>query len=123
MADPVAEIDGSQMLQVLTNMISNAYAAMPQGGTLTLTTADAGEAVKISIADTGTGIAPEHRSKIFEPFFTTKQIGKGTGLGLAVSYGIVKMHRGRIIVESNNDPEKGPTGSTFIIELPRIEEE
>ncbi len=121
--DPVAEIDGNQMLQVVTNMISNAYAAMPKGGTLTLATADTADTVTISIADTGTGIPAEHRAKIFEPFYTTKQIGKGTGLGLAVSYGIIKMHHGQITVESNDNPEAGPTGSRFIIKVPRKEEE
>ncbi|MFZ5949842.1 MAG: ATP-binding protein, partial [Candidatus Rifleibacteriota bacterium] len=55
----------------------------------------------------------------FEPFFTTKQLGKGTGLGLSVTYGIVKMHSGDIKVESNSDPEAGPTGTTFTVILPR----
>ncbi|HOK05150.1 MAG TPA: ATP-binding protein, partial [Victivallales bacterium] len=67
----------------------------------------------------GTGIPQEHISKIFEPFFTTKQLGKGTGLGLAVAYGIIKMHRGRIEVSSNCDPKKGPTGTQFSIIIPR----
>ena len=62
---------------------------------------------------------PRTSPKLFEPFFTTKKIGKGTGLGLAVSYGIVKMHRGDIKVESNADPAKGPTGTTFTVVLPR----
>ena len=69
----------------------------------------------------GTGIAPEHLEKLFSPFFTTKQVGKGTGLGLAVTHGIVKMHRGQIAVESNADPAKGPTFTTFTISLPRHE--
>jgi signal transduction histidine kinase/Fe-S-cluster-containing hydrogenase component 2 len=121
LSDRVAEIDGSQMLQVLTNMISNAYAVMPAGGTLSVTTSDSEDDITIAISDTGTGVAPENRSKIFEPFFTTKQIGKGTGLGLAVSYGIVKMHHGQISLETNDCPETGPTGSTFTIRLPRKE--
>jgi signal transduction histidine kinase len=57
---------------------------------------------------------------VFTPFFTTKEIGKGTGLGLATTYGIIKMHKGKIEVESNNDPAKGPTGTSFKITLPRI---
>ena len=60
-------------------------------------------------------------SKLFDPFFTTKQVGMGTGLGLAVTHGIVKMHRGQISVESNADPAAGPTGTTFTVRLPRYE--
>ena len=77
--------------------------------------------VKISVIDSGAGIKPENIKKIFEPFFTTKQMGKGTGLGLAVTYGIVKMHSGDIRVQSNADPAKGPTGATFTVTLPRSE--
>ena len=117
--DPVAELDGDQIIQVLTNLISNAYAAMHEGGQLTLRTAGDEDSVRISVSDTGMGIPPENLSKIFEPFFTTKQIGAGTGLGLAVTYGIVKMHRGDIRVESNADPSAGPTGTTFTVVLPR----
>jgi len=73
------------------------------------------------VADTGCGIPPENVGRIFEPFFTTKQIGKGTGLGLAVAYGIVKMHQGRIEVASNHDPANGPTGTAFTVVLPRKE--
>jgi signal transduction histidine kinase len=77
----------------------------------------------LTIADQGTGIAPEHLEKLFSPFFTTKQVGKGTGLGLAVTHGIIKMHRGQIAVESNADPAQGPTFTTFTISLPRHEAE
>jgi signal transduction histidine kinase len=77
----------------------------------------------VAVQDTGCGIAAQNLAKIYEPFFTTKQIGKGTGLGLAVTYGIVKMHRGRIDVVSNADPAKGPTGTTFTVTLPRRSEE
>ncbi|MFP4047806.1 MAG: ATP-binding protein, partial [Bacteroidales bacterium] len=65
---------------------------------------------------------PEDKEKIFEPFYTTKGIGEGTGLGLATAYGIVKMHKGKITVDSNNDPDKGPTGTTFTIKLPKLQE-
>ena len=75
--------------------------------------------VWFSIKDTGTGVSKENQAKIFEPFFTTKQIGKGTGLGLAVTYGIVKMHRGDITLTSNNDPSAGQTGTQFTVKLPR----
>ena len=117
--DPMAELDNDQMIQVLTNLISNAIAAMPNGGMLTIRTDGNEHAVKFIVADTGVGIPKENITKIFEPFFTTKQIGKGTGLGLAVTYGIVKMHRGSIEVASNADPAAGPTGTTFTVILPR----
>lgn len=119
MTDPVAEVDRDQIIQVLVNLIANAIDAMPNGGELTLATGEEDDRVLLSVSDTGTGIVPENRKKIFTPFFTTKQIGKGTGLGLAVSYGIIKMHRGDVRVTSNHDPKAGPTGSTFTVELPR----
>jgi signal transduction histidine kinase len=68
------------------------------------------------------GIPKENMKRVFEPFFTTKQMGRGTGLGLAVSYGIVKMHRGSIRLKSNADPATGPTGTTFSVTLPRFEQ-
>ncbi|MDD5718297.1 MAG: [Fe-Fe] hydrogenase large subunit C-terminal domain-containing protein [Candidatus Krumholzibacteria bacterium] len=114
------EMDPEQITQVLTNLIANAYAAMPNGGRLTLGTRDDGDHILFDVQDTGCGIPAEHRSRLFQPFFTTKQIGKGTGLGLAVSYGIVKMHRGAITVETNADPSQGPTGTKFTIALPRV---
>src|SRR5690606_2204772 len=92
---------------------------MPNGGRVTLTSVVTADRLQLSICDTGTGIADEARDKIFEPFFTTREAGKGTGLGLAVSYGIVKMHRGDIAVSSNADPGAGPTGTTFTITLPQ----
>ena len=61
----------------------------------------------------------ENMEKIFTPFFTTKELGKGTGLGLPLIYGIVKMHKGKIDIQSNADPKEGPTGTTFIIKIPR----
>jgi len=79
--------------------------------------------VRFIVTDTGVGIPPEHFPKLFEPFFTTKKVGQGTGLGLAVTYGIVKMHRGDIKVHSNADPAKGPTGTTFTVILPRRRQE
>jgi signal transduction histidine kinase/Pyruvate/2-oxoacid:ferredoxin oxidoreductase delta subunit len=112
-------IDADQIQQVLTNLISNAYAAMPHGGGLTVDIQDRGRTVLIDVRDTGTGMDEETRKKIFEPFFTTKKMGKGTGLGLAVAYGIIKMHHGSIEVQSNNDAARGPTGTTFTITLPK----
>ena len=117
--DPWAELDRDQMAQVLNNLIQNAYDAMGLGGTLRLTTGGDAERVWFKVGDTGVGIPPANLAKVFEPFFTTKPIGKGTGLGLAVTYGIVKMHRGDIKVESNVDPAAGPTGTTFTVTVPR----
>ncbi|HOJ33495.1 MAG TPA: [Fe-Fe] hydrogenase large subunit C-terminal domain-containing protein [Candidatus Hydrogenedentes bacterium] len=117
--DPMAMLDRDQMLQVLTNLIGNAFAAMPKGGKVTVKTVDTDDQVGFVVSDTGVGIPASIRDKIFEPFFTTKEVGKGTGLGLAVSYGIVKMHRGSISVESNDDPSRGPTGTTFKVMVPR----
>jgi signal transduction histidine kinase/iron only hydrogenase large subunit-like protein len=115
---PECEVDPAQMIQVLTNLYSNAFAAMSDGGTLTISTREEGERLIISVHDTGTGISAENRKHIFQPFFTTKQIGKGTGLGLAVVYGIVKMHRGDITLESNADPASGPTWTRFKVSIP-----
>jgi two-component system NtrC family sensor kinase len=117
-----AMLDLEQMLQVLTNLIKNAIDAMPSGGEIDIILEDNLGDVAITIKDTGIGIKEEDRAKIFEPFFTTKGIGHGTGLGLATAYGIVKMHKGQIIAESNNDPAKGPTGTSFKIVLPRRKE-
>ena len=117
-----AMLDLEQMLQVLTNLIKNAIDAMPTGGEVEIILEDSLGDVSITVKDTGTGIREEDRAKIFEPFFTTKGIGHGTGLGLATAYGIVKMHKGQIIAESNNDPAKGSTGTSFKIILPRRKE-
>ncbi len=120
--NPEAMLDSEQMMQVITNLIKNAIDAMPQGGTIDIILKDTLGDVIITISDTGTGIREEDRAKIFEPFFTTKSIGQGTGLGLATAYGVVKMHKGQIIAESNNDSTKGPTGTSFKIVLPRRKE-
>jgi len=104
--------DDSELREVLVNMVFNAIDAMPEGGTLSLTTRTAGESVIITIIDTGVGMYPEVRSKIFDPFFTTK--GKtGLGLGLAVSFGIIRRHSGNIEVESQYGK-----GTEFRITLP-----
>ncbi|MBN1699962.1 MAG: 4Fe-4S binding protein [Spirochaetales bacterium] len=117
----VAEMDEDQMMQVFINLFTNASEAMPEGGVMTITTALENNMLSIAIADNGIGIKEENRKKIFEPFFTTKQLGKGTGLGLAVVYGIIKMHRGNIEVTSNADRTRGGTGTTFTILLPQGE--
>ncbi len=115
----VAELDPDQVIQVLSNLISNAIEAMPEGGKLEVATDEVDDEAVITVKDTGTGILEEDLKKIFEPFFTTKQMGKGTGLGLAVTYGIIKMHRGHISAQSNADPSQGPTGTTFTVKLPK----
>ncbi len=126
------EVDSGQIEQVLLNLYMNAWHAMPSGGELYLKTrnvvldeqycrpfdAKPGLYVKISVIDTGVGMDAETMQRIFEPFFTTKDIGRGTGLGLASAYGIIKNHGGIISVYS----EKGQ-GSTFTLYLPASEKE
>lgn len=124
----IIEADENQMNQVFTNLIINAKDAMPSGGNITFSTENvsldenyivrfpefrAGNYVKISVSDSGIGMIKSVKDKIFEPFFTTKGTEKGTGLGLATVYGIVKNHSGHINVES----ESGK-GTTFIIHFP-----
>ena len=105
--------DESELREVLVNMVFNAVDAMPNGGNLTLAAEDVGESVVISVGDTGTGMPVEVKSRIFDPFFTTK--GKaGMGLGLAVSFGIIRRHEGSVEVES----EVG-AGTKFKISLPK----
>ncbi len=117
--DPCAEIDKEQIAQVITNLVNNALAATAPPGSVVARCWGDEDFVRISVIDSGTGIQKETLKKIFEPFFTTKQPGQGTGLGLSVSYGIVKMHSGDITVETNADPTAGPTGTTFTVRLPR----
>ncbi|HZN06206.1 MAG TPA: ATP-binding protein [Pyrinomonadaceae bacterium] len=104
--------DDSELREVLVNMVFNAIDAMPEGGTLTLSTRADEQSVTIKVIDTGVGMYPEVRSRIFDPFFTTK--GKaGLGLGLAVSFGIIRRHGGNIEVESQYG-----SGTEFRITLP-----
>lgn len=111
---PDIECLPSQINQVIMNLVVNAAQAMgPERGTITLRTGVQGESAVIEVADTGSGIAPETLQKIFDPFFTTKPVGQGTGLGLSLSYGIVKKHGGDISVSS-----KPGFGTTFRVQLP-----
>lgn len=112
---PTIPLDANQMQQVLMNIIINSADAMPGGGTLTIKSSLSSQDnfVEVKIADTGCGISKEVIDRIYDPFFTTKERKKGTGLGLAVSYGIIEKHQGFILVES----EEGK-GTTFTIRLP-----
>jgi len=127
---PAVSGDSIHLEQVITNLTMNAMDAMPGGGTLTITTSTMevrapssltrpflapGRYAVLSVGDMGTGIPPEIRNRMFEPFFTTKPVGKGTGLGLAMVYGIVKSHQGEVRVRS----ELG-VGTTFEIYLPAL---
>jgi two-component system NtrC family sensor kinase len=113
--------DSSQLQQVFLNMIMNAADAIEGKGTITMTTRNirdnSGDWVEIEFRDTGPGIDDENLAKIFEPFFTTKPVGKGTGLGLAVSHGIIHEHGGSISVKT-----KQGEGTSFFIKLPAYKE-
>ncbi len=126
--------DPAQIHQLVLNLCTNAYHAMQEkGGVLTVELVNEqlsrnfrishqlkpGNYLKLTIQDTGAGIAPEHLDKIFDPFFTTKKPGEGTGLGLSVVHGIVKKHRGTITVESR--PGEGSTFKVYLPTLPEIE--
>ncbi len=132
-APATVEADAGMMEQVLLNLAVNARDAMPRGGQLSVRIAivdvdedhvqrhpeaRAGRFVCVSKTDTGTGIPPENLPRIFEPFFTTKEVGKGTGLGLATVYGIVKQHQGWMEVESTVGK-----GTTFRIYIPYVSED
>jgi signal transduction histidine kinase len=112
---PFVRGNASQLKQVFMNIVVNAAEAMHGNGVLTITTSPAPDrkAIFVEFTDTGEGIPEENLTRIFDPFFTTKDVGKGTGLGLATSYGIVEDHGGKIGVKS-----KVGEGTTFTIELP-----
>ncbi len=114
---PLVECMPSQLNQVFLNLLVNAGQAIKERGTITITTSRSEREICIAIADDGVGISPENLKRIYDPFFTTKPVGKGTGLGLALSYGIVKKHHGRIEVES----ELGK-GTCFRVFLPIIQD-
>ncbi len=106
--------NSGKLQQVFTNLLLNARDAIPDGGRITISTSSSEDgSLTIEVADTGVGIAPENVAKIYDPFYTTKGVGRGTGLGLAVSYGIVQEHAGHISVESTPGQ-----GASFRITLP-----
>ena len=112
-ADPV------QMSQVLVNLITNAFYALPDGGKVTVGTQQRNNEISLTVKDNGVGMSASVKKKIFEPFFTTKPLGEGTGLGLSVVQGIVESHHGRITVRST--PGRG---SRFEVLLPvKLKEE
>ena len=118
-ADDLRDVSGDegQLQQAVITLAENAIDAMPDGGTLSLRAraGDAGASVLVEVSDSGVGIPQENLAKIFDPFFTTKEVGRGTGLGLAVCYGIVAEHGGRISVDSTVG-----RGTTFTLTLPTI---
>jgi signal transduction histidine kinase len=107
---PPIRADSGQVQQALLNVLLNAVQAMPDGGTLTVCAAPAGDHVRIAVSDTGVGITRDNQQKIFSPFFTTKH--RGTGLGLAITRTIVEKHHGTITVHS--EPGRG---TTFTLEF------
>ena len=110
---PAALGNASKLQQVFMNLVLNARDAMPAGGRLTINTRLVDTSLVVDFRDTGCGIAPENIARIYDPFFTTKEVGQGTGLGLALSYGIIQEHGGRIFVES-----RPGEGTHFTIKLP-----
>jgi signal transduction histidine kinase len=110
---PAVDCYAGQLNQTWMNLLANAAQAVADGGEVRVSTLLDGNAVRVSISDTGPGIPAAHLSKIFDPFFTTKPVGEGTGLGLSITYGIVERHGGTINVESREG-----SGATFTVTLP-----
>lgn len=120
---PKVRGDSGHLQQIFMNLITNAVAAMTEGGILTISTrlADHDNKVEIIFKDTGHGIKKEHRDKIFDPFFTTRDVGEGTGLGLSACYGMVTNYGGQITFDSVTEDENGERrGTTFTISLPTV---
>ena len=111
--DNVPALESAGLYQVLTNLMKNAIEAMPQGGTLRVTSSCAAGAVELSVGDTGPGIPEDRLESIFEPFFSTKQPGQGTGLGLAICQELVEKHGGTLIARNRSEG-----GAEFVIRIP-----
>jgi signal transduction histidine kinase len=112
---PAVRGSANKLQQVFLNLFLNARDAMPTGGMLEIRTGSHNGSVEVEVVDTGNGIPREYIHKIFDPFFTTKPGGRGTGLGLSVSYGIIKEHSGKIDVRST--PGRG---TSFHVEFPAV---
>ncbi len=112
----MVECYAGELNQVFMNILANAIQAIPDTGSIFITSAKINENAVITIADTGTGMPDDVKAKIFDPFFTTKDVGEGTGLGLSISYGIIEKHHGTLTVESNQSPDNH--GTRFIIAIP-----
>ena len=112
---PTVRGSANKLQQVFLNLFLNARDAMPMGGMLEIRTGSHNGSVEVEVADTGNGIPREYIHKIFDPFFTTKPGGRGTGLGLSVSYGNIKEHSGKIDVRST--PGRG---TSFHLEFPAV---
>jgi two-component system, NtrC family, sensor kinase len=110
---PVVDCYAGQLNQMWMNLLANAAQAVGERGEVRVTTRLDGDTVRVTVSDTGPGIAAEHLNKIFDPFFTTKPVGEGTGLGLSITYGIVERHGGTISVESREG-----SGAAFTVVLP-----
>ena len=109
-----AQGDPAQMQEAIAHIVQNAISAMPEGGRLKVTLSDVnGDALKLSVTDTGRGIPKAMRDRIFDPFFTTKEGPGGVGLGLSISHSIVEAHHGKLLVDSAEGQ-----GATFTIVLP-----
>lgn len=111
---PAVECDAQQVQQMLLALALNGLEATPGGGRVVLGARAEGDSLVLTVSDTGAGVRPEDREHIFEPFYTTKKEGKGVGLGLAVVYGIVSRHHGRIEVQAREGP-----GTVFAVTLPK----
>ncbi len=114
-AVPSVRGDRGKLRQVFINILSNAQEAMPEGGSIIIGSALRGDDVELTVSDTGAGIEPEILSRVFDPFFTTKEVGAGTGLGMYISYGIIKQHHGTIEITS-----QAGKGTTVTVKLPVV---
>ena len=121
-SDHIVWVEKERILKTLLDLEINAIEAMPEGGELSLRIEGGKDQVVITVKDTGRGISRENMDNLFIPFFSTKPVGEGTGLGLPRAYAAVRTHSGKIEVESNTDPDNGPTGTVITITLPRGEE-